>query len=475
MKKNQPVITPCPSRQKRLALKIAKRKKALKEKWLKTQQKDRQKRNLVYQLHQTILHFFPNLFDLLNDVEDCRERSTYSITEILMAGLALFLFKKGSRNAINNLREESQFKKNYHRLFKCRLPHLDTVDKVMRALPEEMLEELKHKLVQILLQKKVLHNQRLFNKYFIIAVDGTGVFTFDEDTTGQCTHKTSKNGKTNYFHNVLEAKLVTASGFSISIMTEWIENPEGEYNKQDCELKAFARLAERLKKAYPRLPICIAADSLYPCQNFFKICTENDWAYIATFKEGSIPTVAATAELMDQTKQNRLQNNFIKGETQIAQIYRWVDNIKYHEHQMNWLECVETQQDKEGTKITRFVHLTNLAINAHNIIIVSHGGRLRWKIENEGFNSQKNSGFALCHKYNRVSYLAMKNYYQCLQIAHLFTQLMILDSRFQKILKSKISCQCLWEWMIGFLRFSKVCVKTLQQWNVQPIQIRFAT
>jgi hypothetical protein len=39
-----------------------------------------------------------------------------------------------------------------------------------------------------------------------------------------------------YFHSVLEARLVTPNGFSISIATEWIENPEGgEYDKQDCE------------------------------------------------------------------------------------------------------------------------------------------------------------------------------------------------------------------------------------------------
>ena len=89
-----------------------------------------------------------------------------------MAGLALFLFKKGSRNAVNNLRDEGEFKRNYRRLFNLRMPHLDTVDNVMRALPEAMLEELKHKLIQILLEKKIWHNQRLFGKYFLVAVDG---------------------------------------------------------------------------------------------------------------------------------------------------------------------------------------------------------------------------------------------------------------------------------------------------------------
>ena len=58
---------------------------------------------------------------------------------------------------------------------------------------------------------------------------------------------------------MLEAKLVFTNGFSISLGTQWIENPK-EYDKQDCELKAFKRLAVKLKKWFPRLPICILAD-----------------------------------------------------------------------------------------------------------------------------------------------------------------------------------------------------------------------
>ena len=85
-----------------------------------------------------------------------------------------------------------------------------------------------------------------------------------------CLHKTSKNGVTTYFHYVLEAKLITPNGFAISLATEWIENPSS-YDKQDCELKAFKRLAWKMKKFFPRLPICIHADGLYPSKRFFEI------------------------------------------------------------------------------------------------------------------------------------------------------------------------------------------------------------
>ena len=61
---------------------------------------------------------------------------------------------------------------------------------------------------------------------------------------------------------ILCAKLILPNGLCIPILTEWVVNEE-EYEKQDCELKAFKRLAKRLKKYFPRLPICILVDGLY--------------------------------------------------------------------------------------------------------------------------------------------------------------------------------------------------------------------
>jgi hypothetical protein len=68
--------------------------------------------------------------------------------------------------------------------------------------------------------------------------------------------------------------LICSNGFSISLGTSFLENPE-EYEKQDCELKAFKRLASQLKKWYPRWERSIAADGLYPNQTFFNICRDN--------------------------------------------------------------------------------------------------------------------------------------------------------------------------------------------------------
>ncbi len=190
-------------------------------------------------------------------------------------------------------------------IFNQRLPHPDTVDNVMRVLDENELEALKTWMIKILLSKKLLHKFRFLNKYHLIAVDGSGMMSFGEKHCDHCLTKTSWKGKTAYFHTVLEAELICACGFSISIATEYIENPSGDCDKQDCVLKAFQRLTLKLKKMYPRLPICIVADGLYPNKTFFDICEGNQYEYIVTFKDGCLKTVWEEFEaLKDITPDN---------------------------------------------------------------------------------------------------------------------------------------------------------------------------
>ena len=79
---------------------------------------------------------------------------------------------------------------------------------------------------------------------------------------------------------------------------------------------------------------------------------------------------------------------------------------------------------KDGKqKTTTFAWITDLPVNGKTVErIATHGGRIRSKIENEGFNIQKNSGLNLEHPYSHDEENA-KSYYFLLQIAHLIQQL----------------------------------------------------
>lgn len=406
---------------------------------------------MIREITRSLHHHFPNFFDQLAAINDPRKKAHYSIQEIVFAGIALFVFKCGSRNSMDNLRQEEQFIKNYHKAFRLRLPDLDTVALVFSSLNEDELQLVKKQLINDLIKRKVLDKFRV-NGMLLVAVDGTGLVSFDKRHCDECLTKTSKNGVVTYFHNVLEAKIVTSNGFSLSLCTEWIENANVGYKKQDCELKAFYRLSDKLKKEYSRLPICICVDGLYPNTRFFGICTENKWGYIVVLKDDTLPTL--------WNKIVRQHHEYIQQKTAdkkgaIVQRCWFSNDIDHNGFSHNWIELEEENLSPGGTVVGyhRFVFLTNLVISNDNALLICHAGRIRWKIEKQGFDQQKNHGYHISHKYCRKSLIGLKNFYQCCQIGHLLNQLVELSVSFRANLINKLSIKHIWRCMLAQLLY----------------------
>jgi len=422
---------------------------------------------------KTIRHYFPDLFERMELLEDHRKRRAYTVAELVTGCVAIFLFKETSRNAINNDRKEDQFRKNYKRVFKLSLPHMDTVEDFLRLLSPGELEHLKAAMVSSLIEQKVLHQFKLLGKYFMVAIDATGINSYEENNEEEDrVHKTSKNGKTTYHSYVLEAKLVTASGLSISLASEWIANDaERNFNKQDCEMRAFQRIAVKLKKYFPRLPVCILADGLYPNDTFMQTCADKDWPYIAMLKDDSLKTLqtdVVDTENKHRHRQER-QHTSNKGMRVTTAKYEWISQpLSYKTHRLYWVSCTETQvcycKAKDGSRQlqkeeqTRFVWLTSLPPDSGNVHKIAEGGRMRWKIENEGFNTQKNNGYALGHLFSRTSSTGYKNYYQSLQMAHIINQLTEHSQTVTDLLDSdkKITIKYLWKLLNALLLMQPV-------------------
>ena len=81
--------------------------------------------------------------------------------------------------------------------------------------------------------------------------------------------------------------------------------------------------------------------------------------------------------------------------------------------------------------------MTDLSISNKNIENSIFIGRKRWKIENEGFNIQKNGTFDIGHLYSKNA-TAIKVHYLMIQIAHIIRQLLEKGSIAVKALKLKI-------------------------------------
>lgn len=372
----------------------------------------------------------------------------------------LFVFKEGSRNAFDNDRREAVFRKNYRRAFKLRLPSMDAVEDLYRLLGDGELESLKHLLVKTLIEKKMFYKFRFMGKKYFVAIDGTGVASYKTDYCGECTSKTSKNGKTTYFHNVLEAKLVTHNGMSVSIATEWVRNENGkEYDKQDCELNAFKRLAVKLKKAYPRLPLVILADGLYANQSFFRICKDNGWGFIVTFKDGSLPSVHQEMGLLPGSAWQHRERFLAEKGKRTKQSFRWANGIGYRGFELSVAECKETTvhtasgENEENT----FTHITDIPVDNLNYHLVSQGGRMRWNIENS-FDYLKEHGYNLGHKFSRVSFRALKNYYQSMLLAHTINQFVEKSTEIAALLTahSKETINNLWKRLTAYFSGTKI-------------------
>jgi len=406
------------------------------------------------------------MFEFFAKLPDSRGKKgkQYDMTSIMTGGLSMFLLKSGTRNQQNNNRKDGYFCEHYRHLFGMKLPHLDTVNDVLCKLPNDKLEQVKMDLMSKLFEQKWLREYRLLGKYYLIAIDATGVTTFDKPHCEHCLTKKSKNGKITYFHYVLEAKLITRTGLAISLATEWIENPAGEFDKQDCERKAFIRLAKTIKQQFPRLPICLLADGLYPYENSFKICEEYKWKFIFVLQEKSLKTVQE--ELMLSRRKSTDAECYInKNGFRIKEEYRYQTDVEYHEkYKLNWIQYIETRNritacktEAIESKVSYFEYVTNIETDKDNVREIAHNGRLRWKIENEGFNTQKNGDYELEHNNCRNSYNGLKNYYTLLQIAHAINQLIEKLKCVSEILKlhPKESLHNLWGKIRGYMIFVK--------------------
>jgi hypothetical protein len=374
-------------------------------------------------------HWLGGLPAAMNHLPDPRrtEQCVYTQAHLLWEGILLFMMHLGSRRQMRFERTTEAFARNMARLSGQKdidtVADTDTLAYYAERVPLEAVEQLLAWITTQLIRAKVLDPFRL-DGHFLIAIDGSQVCTFDTQPWPGCPHRKLSNGSIQYFAYVLDAKLVTPCGMALSVATEMLTN-EGndEFDKQDCEIKAFPRLVDKLKRFFPRTPLCLLLDGLYANQNVIRKIESHSWKYIITFKEGSMPerfTEAATLAANQDNNQLLVQND------ERTQRFTWADALPIAEFAPNIIFCRE-HRNQDGHE-TLFVWMTNLSVRRSNVVnIANKGGRLRWKTENEGFNVQKNNGYEMEHPYSE-HHNGFRIFYILLLIAHYFNQLILHGS-----------------------------------------------
>lgn len=314
------------------------------------------------------------------------------------------------------------------------IPHYDTINNFLKELEVSELEKIRDYMIRELFRKRSLEKYRLMDKYWCIAIDGSQLYSFNERHCDHCLKKEYKNKetgeveKTVYYHTVLEAKLVLGD-MVFSILTEFVENEDESVSKQDCEINAAKRLMKKLKYKFRKLNICLLGDSLYACEPIYELCDEYNWEFIFRFKEGRAKTLWEEIQVIKSFENNEITSTLAFEKQEFSWDATYINEVSYKHRFINTVDFTETifkkSKDKDSREKTtkNFVFVTNIQITKRNAFKIVSAGRSRWKIENEGFNNQKNIRYDIEHACC-LNYQAMKNHYLLIQISDILRQLL---------------------------------------------------
>ncbi len=403
----------------------------------------------------------PQLLKRLNKIPDPRnpKKIKHRLTLLMLYGLLMFVFQLSSRRQANSKMTHPQFKANLRLLFPelDELPHADTLFRLLSKVEIDQIEEALVGVIKRLIAKKKFHRY-LINNCYPIAIDGTQKMPFNtlwcEQLLQRKTNKGKKDNNKNsnetpdnvdastqteeqdsyqYYVYVLEANLAFQNGMVIPLLSEFLEFEHGdmENNKQDCEQRAFKRLAERLKSYFPRLPILLLLDGLYANGPIMMQCHKNHWQFMIVLKEDSLSTAwEEFHSLLALLPENNARQTW-GGR---RQLFKWVNQIEYYfgPNEVNKITihvvtCDEAWEkiDERGEIVTECSHhawISSRPLNRNNLHERCNlGARHRWGIE-ACILVEKHQGYHYEHCF-ALDWQAMKGYHYLMRLAHVFNTL----------------------------------------------------
>lgn len=387
----------------------------------------RKDKNLVKELYSIINKYLPKLLDMFDNLTDVRNKSyiTYNMKTICVTRLFGLLCGLTTMTDITNEFNSDICIKNISDICNqdlVELPYWETIQDVFINIKTDELRNIQKYIVKALIRSKMFDKYR-FNGSFQLLFDGTGLSNHNYNLNDNCLIRKHRDGKISYYKYVLECKLVVGN-IVISLDSEFIENEKmiTDKQKQDCETNAFKRMIKRIKKNYPKYKFIITGDGLYATTPIIKLCKKYNWHYIFNLKPDRLKEINETFE----------DNINYKNETTHKDYYLST-NIKYKGIILSAFKYIENK----NKKTTTFRYISDLDIKNSNIKEIISMGRKRWKIENEGFYTQKHRTFNISHLNSRND-TAMKNHYFFIQLAHTIRQLLEQGNLLVKSLKLKI-------------------------------------
>lgn len=377
----------------------------------------------------------PALMDSLGEIEDPRnpKKITHQLTMVLLYGVLCFVLQTSSRREANRDMSGPVLLSHLQQLFPelQALPHQDTLNRILSRIEVEALQDAHLQMIRRLVRNKKF-DRWLVAGCYPVAIDGTQKAVRRDQVSAQWLQRRVQAGtddeRTQYYVYVLEAVLAFPNGLTLPLMSEFLNYAEGDTatDKQDCETKAFHRLARRLKAAFPRLPIMLLLDGLYPNGPVLRTCRENRWQFMIVLKDASLPSVWEEYEALRKLEPGQQADRKWGNR---RQHFRWVNAIEYrygpHQRSKQYVHVVVCEErweviDAEGDvveKTSRHAWISSEPLTKENLHERCNlGARHRWGIE-EAILVEKHHGYHYEHLFSS-DWDAMKGYHYLMHLGH---------------------------------------------------------
>jgi hypothetical protein len=329
----------------------------------------------------------PTLIKDLSKIPDPRQpkKSKHKLTALLLYGLLSFVFQTGSRREANRTLSRPAFLKTLRSLFPEleTLPHADTLHRVRTRLEIEELERAHVNVLRRLIRNKKFRRY-LIDRSYPMAVDGSQKLVRegqwrDERWLERRRENAEGEDAVRQYVYVLEANLVLHNGVTVPLLSEFLSYAEGDPDdkKQDYELKAFYRLAKRLKAYFPRLPVLLLLDGLYPNGPLMAQSRRYGWQFMIVLPEKCLSSVREEVHALKPRPGHQRQNRCWQGR---QQHFWWVNDIDYdygrgqkHRLRLHVVGCEESWQEVDpnsGEILDKHAHhvwLSSEPLNRRNV------------------------------------------------------------------------------------------------------------
>ena len=376
-------------------------------------------------------------------VPDSRaDNASLDLADALMSGYALFALKDPSLLAFEDRRTTDR---NLHTIFKIGQVPSDTQ---LRTLLDEVdpadLRPLYRRVHRALATRGQLRPYRFLAGSYLVSVDGTGYFSSKKVHCPACQQKVNaQTGEITYYHQLLGGVIIHPDMAQvIPLMPEPILRRDGEA-KNDCERNAAKRFLDQLAADYPERVFTITEDALSPNAPHIREILKHGYHFILGVKEGDH---AHLFEHVAQARQAGRTTEYEVREGETRHRFSFIHGLALNQSNPDLLvNFIEYWEIRSG-KTQHFSWVTDFTVTPANVLTLMRGGRARWKVENETFNTLKNQGYHFEHNFGHGQQNLSVVFAVLMMLAFLVDQIQQLgDALFQAALSKTKRRGRLWE------------------------------